>query len=99
MVSPLLAAKGAFPSPCGEEVSATQKEELPTIFTVYQVSVPLRGRGKCDIICLEKVNDNFILFPSPCGEEVSATLVCSDSRSAAEKFPSPCGEEVSATHR
>ncbi len=84
-----------FPSPYGEEVSVTSNLH-GCIPGNSKVSVPLRGRGKCNF---KRKNCQALLkaFPSPYGEEVSATSEMIDRMEGHRGFPSPYGEEVSAT--
>ncbi len=61
-----------FPSPYGEEVSVTGKGVGRRYFRPA-VSIPLRGRGKCNS-APEAIEDEWgVMFPSPYGEEVSVT--------------------------
>ncbi len=59
-------------SPCEEEVSVTQPHRLRST-RQRMVSVPLRGRGKCNSMVNRPFRIEAPEFPSPYGEEVSVT--------------------------
>ena len=60
-----------FPSPCGEKVGINRGHQGQGEKLYSEVSVPLRGKGRDQLLNLAEFKVNgFSLFPSPCGEKV-----------------------------
>ena len=88
-----------FPSPCGEKVGIN----ISWVLFIpdegrFVVSVPLRGKGRDQLILEQGWNRiGKPRFPSPCGEKVGINLPVKLEQlvsGISPLFPSPCGEKV-----
>ncbi len=92
----LLTGGETFPSPDGEEVSATGGR----IIDVSTAAAMFPSPDGEEVSATDSLIKSWIFshtFPSPDGEEVSATHALAANIVLGLKFPSPDGEEVSAT--
>ncbi len=87
-----------FPSPDGEEVSATCRKDGGSAESGGRFPSPDGEEVSATrIIQAEAEAKASWKFPSPDGEEVSATVHSWAALACPPAFPSPDGEEVSAT--
>ncbi len=86
-----------FPSPYGEEVSATVTADLADHMQFIGMFPSPYGEEVSATIQMGVEEKLIEKFPSPYGEEVSATHLDMDEVDKEFWFPSPYGEEVSAT--
>ena len=55
-------AGATLPSPCGEKVGVTEKRMGVYDICSFVVSVPLRGKGRCDLMFFGAFSLSFICF-------------------------------------